>query len=569
MFKTDVKGSKLVRVSRLGYAAALQLGMCLLVTGQVAAQRLDGPEQRVLIRWKRDVNASQATAANALANARARFGMGMTTLRRMVMGSDVVRLERRMSAAELKTLMATLRQDPAVESVEEDLLLQPMFTPNDPQYSSQWHYYEPTGGLNLPAAWDLSTGSGISVAVIDTGYSSHADLGVNVRTGLFNGFDFITDPFIANDGGGRDTDPFDTGDARSAGQCPAPYQLASSSSWHGTHVAGTIVAMGNNGAGVTGVAFNARVIPIRALGRCGAQASDVIEAIAWAAGIPVNGVPANPYPAKVINLSLGIEAPCPAAGQAVIDAARARGAVIVVAAGNDNKNAASFTPANCAGVITVAATTRTGDKAYYSNTGTNVDVAAPGGDMRASIANGVLSTFNAGASGPGGAAYGWKEGTSMAAAHVSGVAALMMSRNSQLQPDEVESGLKTTRRTFPGSCSLCGTGIVDAFAAVKRAAPLVPGVAVTGLSAPIGTEMHFTMTVPAGATVQFAATGAAGDSDLYVRAGAVPNVTTFDCRPYFGAIDELCTFTAAVTTTYHVMIRAYGAFSGLSLRGSY
>jgi serine protease len=334
------------------------------------------------------------------------------------------------------------------------------FSPNDSSYASQWHYYESTGGLNLPTAWDKATGSGVVVAVIDTGFRPHADLAANLLTG----YDMISDATVGNDGDGRDGDASDPGDWTS-GQCGT----AQSSSWHGTHVAGTIAAVTNNGSGVAGVAFGAKVVPVRALGTCGGYTSDIADGIVWASGGTVSGVPGNANPARVINMSLGGGGACDFTTQSAIDGARSRGTVVVVAAGNSNTDASGFSPANCAGVVSVASVDRNGSKAYYSNFGSSVDVAAPGGDVTTGSGNGVLSTLNTGSTTPGSDTYAYYQGTSMASPHVAGVAALMLSANGGLSADDVEAQLKSTARGFPGTCASCGTGIVDANAAVDAA----------------------------------------------------------------------------------------------------
>jgi serine protease len=321
----------------------------------------------------------------------------------------------------------------------------------------------------MPAAWDQSTGRGVVVSVIDTGYRPHADLLSN----LVAGYDFIADAAIANDGGGRDADASDPGDFVTAAESTSGVFRgcgAYNSSWHGTHVAGTVAGVANNASGITGVAYGARLQPARVLGKCGGYTSDIAAAIIWAAGGPVSGVPTNPTPAKVINLSLGGGGGCGTTLQNAINTARARGAVVVVAAGNSSTSAANFSPANCSGVITVSSVGRGGARAYYSNYGANVDVAAPGGDMSTGYANGILSTLNTGATTPGADTYAYYQGTSMAAPHVAGVVALMRARNPSLTPDEIEARLRSSARRFPGSCSGCGTGIVDAQAAVTAAA---------------------------------------------------------------------------------------------------
>ena len=396
-----------------------------------------------------------------LARAGQQFGLRLQALHATAGGANVVDLGKRLSNAEVAALARDLAaRDPDVDYAEPDLVMTPMFTPNDPRYAEQWHYFEATGGMRANTAWDTATGSGVKVAVIDTGYRPHADL-----SGQFlPGYDFISTASIAADGGGRDSDASDPGDSTTAGQCGAGWP-GSSSSWHGTHVAGTIAARTNNGAGVSGVAYNARIVPVRVLGKCGGYTSDIADAIVWASGGTVSGVPANANPARVINMSLGGGGACGTTTQNAINSARSRGTAVVVAAGNSNTDASSANPANCAGVITVAASNRSGGRAYYSNYGSVVDVAAPGGDAR-TTGGGVLSTLNAGATTPGADSYAFYQGTSMAAPHVAGVAALMLSKTPSLTVDQIESTLKSTARAFPASCSGCGAGIVDAARAV-------------------------------------------------------------------------------------------------------
>lgn len=343
-------------------------------------------------------------------------------------------------------------------------------TPNDPLYPDQWHYYEATAGINAPGAWDLATGTGAVVAVLDTGKTTHPDLTAN----WLGGYDFISNTSISRDGNGRDSNPQDQGDWSLAGECGSA--TPSNSSWHGTHVAGTVGAAGNNGIGVAGVAFTAKVVPVRVLGKCGGLSSDISDAIVWASGGNVNGVPANPNPAKVLNLSLGGSGNCSQAYRRAINGAIGRGASVVVAAGNSNANASGFTPANCAGVITVAALDRTGNRAFYSNFGNVVEIAAPGGEVRLETdppgsrttpQNGILSTLNDGLTVPANPNYVTYMGTSMAAPHVAGVVALMLSRNPALTPAQVLAELQSNARPIPGSCSGgCGAGLVDAAATV-------------------------------------------------------------------------------------------------------
>ncbi|KAF7787737.1 serine protease [Pseudoalteromonas rubra] len=494
-------------------------------------------------------------------------------VRKMALSNHhVMRVDKKLSAAEAQSLMQELAATGNIEYIEIDQMLQPFATPNDPRYSDQWHYFEANGGINAPAAWDKATGSGVVVAVLDTGYRPHADLSAN----LLQGYDMISDVSVANDGGGRDSDARDPGDAVTRNECGYTHS-ARDSSWHGTHVAGTVAAVSNNGEGIAGVAYDAKVVPVRVLGKCGGLTSDIADAIIWASGGSVSGVPANANPADVINMSLGGSGSCSSTTQNAINTARANGTTIVIAAGNDNDNSANYNPGNCSGVINVASVGRDGGRAYYSNYGANIDVAAPGGAQ--SFANdpeGVLSTYNSGSNTPSSDSYAYSQGTSMAAPHVAGVAALIKQAKPSATPDEVESILKSTTRSFPATCTSCGTGIIDASAAVDAALgndngtggnELEDGVAKTGLSGGASSETFYTFDVTSGVSkVTFTMSGGTGDADLYVRANAKPTQTTYDCRPYEGGNNEVCTIDNPSTGTYHVMMRGYSAYSGVSLK---
>jgi len=260
-------------------------------------------------------------------------------------GAQVIKLSRALSGPEMRALAQTvIGDDRRVIYAEPDYRMQIQTTPTDPLYGSQWDLFDPTGGMRVPAAWPYSTGSGVVVAVVDTGYRPHADLAANLLTG----YDFISDAGTANDGDGRDGDASDPGDGCYSGH----------SSWHGTHVSGTIAAAANNGIGIVGVAYNAKILPVRVLGCGGGYTSDIADGVMWAAGAPVPGVSAPSQAARVINMSLGGPGSCSTTMQTAILSARALGAVVVVAAGNSNAQTNGFSPANCAGVITVAANAR-------------------------------------------------------------------------------------------------------------------------------------------------------------------------------------------------------------------
>ncbi len=389
--------------------------------------------------------------SDALQAVAARFGVQIIGGHDGVAGR-VVKLDHRLSNAQVDRLAAAMKAaDAGIELAQADRMATAQFVPNDTLYPQQWHYFEAVGGIKMPKAWDKSTGVGVTVAVLDTGYRPHADLVANIVPG----YDMIIDTAVSNDGDGRDASALDPGDG-----------CGGQSSWHGTHVAGTIAAVTGNGSGVAGVAFNAKVQPVRVLGCGGGYFSDVEAGIEWASGGTVAGVPANATPSRVINMSLGGFSTCTSTMQTAINNAVGRGTVVVVAAGNSNSNASGFTPANCANVITVAATNRSGGKAWYSNFGTLVEIAAPGGDTSIT-ANGVLSTLNAGISSPGADAFAFYQGTSMASPHVAGVAALMLSTQPGWTPAQVLARMQAKARAFPAACFQCGSGIINAAASIK------------------------------------------------------------------------------------------------------
>lgn len=391
---------------------------------------------------------------------------GVTEIRETSVDSVVVRaVSRGLTKAGASQLMRELAAQPGVVSVEPDLRMTAQFTPNDPRYAEQWDLFEATGGINAPAAWDTTSGAGVTVAVIDTGITPHSDLSGNVLPG----FDFISDTATARDGNGRDANPNDEGDWFNAGECGSTTPGASS--WHGTHVSGTIAALTNNSVGVAGIARNAKILPVRVLGKCGGFTSDIADAITWASGGRVAGVPTNPTPAKVINLSLGGSGACGTTFQRAINGAVSRGTTVVIAAGNSNANVSGFSPANCANVVAVAANDRGGNRSFYSNFGAGIDVTAPGGEVRletdppgtrSTPQNGVLSTLNTGTTVQATETYFTYMGTSMAAPHVAGLVALMLSKTT-LTPAQVEAALKANARPLPGTCTGgCGAGIIDA-----------------------------------------------------------------------------------------------------------
>ncbi len=425
--------------------------------------------------------AYEAKAAEFAAALSTDAGLKLSPRRQMQGGGHVLSLPSAIPSSEVAQIAARLAQRGDVEYAEPDRILQPTAIPNDPAFNQLWHMREPEvarGGINAVDAWDITTGSpSLVMAVVDTGVLRHADLG----TRLLNGYDFVSVASTGNDGNARDADASDPGDWLTAGEAQALGKTAKASSWHGTHVAGTMGATGNNSMGVAGVNWQSRILPVRVLGKGGGYVSDIADGISWASGASVPGVPANTTPARVINMSLGGSGACSRTTQDAINTALARSAVVVVAAGNENVNAAGSQPANCVGVISVAAVGANGQRAVYSNFGTSVTIAAPGGDPNRD--SGVTSLGDMGKMGPlNDNSLLAMFGTSMAAPHVSGVVSLMLSVNPALTPDQVKSILQSTARTFPTgtgrdcTTSLCGAGIVNAGSAVRAAAGAGAGV---------------------------------------------------------------------------------------------
>jgi serine protease len=537
---------------------------------EAASQRAKG----LIVRYHDGTAVTELFASTASASARdrmqqrldalaSRTGTPLKHVRALAIGAHLI--DSRDDSEDLDALADRLRKDPAVLAVEPNAMMVPLLTPNDTRYAEQWHYFESTGGINAVPAWDRATGNGVVVAVIDTGIVPHSDLNANVLPG----YDFVSDAAAARDGNGRDSNPRDEGDWYLAGECGRP--TGSNSSWHGTHVAGTVAAVTNNAAGVAGVAFRARILPVRALAKCGGTLADIADAIVWSAGGSVAGVPANANPAKVINMSLGGSGACGTTYQAAINTARSLGAAVVVAAGNSNIDAVNARPANCSGVVTVAATTRSGGKASFSNFGTVVDLAAPGA--------GILSTLNSGTTTPSTENYASYSGTSMATPHVAGIAAMLFEARPTATPDQIESALRTSARVFPMACSGCGTGIADANAALNAIGGTTPPPPAGNvlqnnvarvISGAQGTDNRFTMVVPSGRTsLTFSISGGSGDADLYVLYGTAPTLTTYECRPFRSGNNETCTISNIRAGTYHVNVRAYRTYSNVTLVGRF
>jgi serine protease len=408
-------------------------------------------------------------------------GVALTHLRTMALGGEVVALPAPLAAADAEALAAALAGHADVKYAFPDGWRQPLVRANDEFIGGQGYLENEPGGISAFAAWDVTTGSAANVvAVIDTGFRPHADMeGRNLP-----GYDFISDPQVANDGDGRDADAADPGDWISSADKGLPGFAdcsVTSSSWHGTAVAGVVAANTNNGQWVAGIDWSARILPLRVLGKCGGYDSDIIDAVAWAGGLAVPGVPPNANPAQVINLSLGGKGACHAGYRAVFCAVHAAGhtRAVIAAAGNESDDVANHSPANCPEVIAVASTTTLGKLSAYSNSGPGIALSAPGGQYRPAVGSqGIIVLSNPGLTTPAGDYFGNVGGTSFAAPMVAGTASLMFAAAPALTPPQLRSILVSTVKPFPAgsNCTTdrCGPGILDANAAVRAAKALAP-----------------------------------------------------------------------------------------------
>ncbi len=406
----------------------------------------------------------------------------------------LLRFDRPLRGQALDNAVRRARLHPDVAWVEPDVLVPRLgvpVTPSDTLFAQQWHLQAPDptnlAGLNLPAAWGDTTGSTSGatavVAVVDSGVRpGHPDLAGK----LLPGYDLVSELAVANDGNGRDPDPSDPGDWVNSADLADPLFAGcdlSNSTWHGTFIAGQIAAATHNAQGVAGLNWGAKVLPVRVSGKCGALLSDLLDGLRWAAGLSVSGLPANPNPARVINLSFGGDSACTPAYQSTIDAVTNAGSLIVVAAGNSDTTL--MRPADCRRVMTVASVRKDGAKAAYSSFGTRVALSAPGGSNESGPSTLLYSTDNGGTTVPGVDIYGHKQGTSFAAPQAAGIASLMLAVNPFLSPRQLIERMKAGARQHevtgypacgtPGAgvcnCTIgtCGAGLLDANTSVQLA----------------------------------------------------------------------------------------------------
>ncbi|QWT19172.1 S8 family serine peptidase [Bacillus sp. NP157] len=642
------------RITASAFVASLVLGftpgifaagaMAPKATFTVGTLRASGTYDRFIVKYRdgstersnhaaatQAVSAALAGAANTTSSLRAGKAAAPVAIygRKLGTGADLVRTTRKLSRTEADALIRQIAANPAVAHVEADVMMQAVrdipATPaaavspvvvNDAYYARyQWHFRAPDGtaekigsdtssyankgGSNVANAWNLADGTGITVAVLDTGITSHPDIDLSLADA---GYDFISDGFVS----GRATDDraaggWDTGDWTTEakylvanGGCIDPSQgdRQEDSSWHGTHVSGNIAELTNNTTGMAGIAYNAKLLPVRVLGHCGGYTSDIADGITWASGGHVDGVPDNTHPAQVINMSLGGSGSC--ADDAVtadaITAAIARGTTVVVAAGNSNGDAANYTPSSCPGVITVASNGITGKRAYYSNYGTKVALSAPGGGIYPNDAGSATTTvdagfswsaINAGTHEPTTPSYGGMAGTSQATPHVTGTVALILSAVKAANlptptPAAIKTLLTSTAHPFPSSPDkVIGAGIVDAYAAVNKAlgnddggtpgdgtTTLANGVAATGQSGD-GSAKVYAIDVPAGArTLVFTTSGGTGDVSIAVKNGTAGTETVSAKK---GTNNETVTVARPAAGTWYLTVTSPASYANVSV----
>jgi serine protease len=486
------------------------------------AAATDPTEQRILVKLR----PSAASAAHVQAQSvqvktnvtmqglAARASLTFRESREITNGLHLLKVQPA-AGESIEATIARLRADSAVETAEVDQRRFPHALPNDPLFTGQW-YEQATqpAGIDAVTAWDTTTGrSDVVIAELDTGVRyDHPDLLMASASGkLLPGYDFVSDPTIANDGDGRDADASDPGDFIStADAATATFSgcTVENSSWHGTRVAGILGALSNNATGITGITWQPKILPVRVLGKCGGSDSDILDAMRWAAGLHVNGIPDNTHPAQIINMSLGGTGACTSAEQTVINEVVATGVTLVISAGNEGGPVDS--PANCVGVAGIAGLRNVGTKVGFSSLGPEVALASPGGNcVNASGAClfSIDTTINNGTTTPGTNGYTDQMfpnlGTSFSAPIVTGIAGLMISVNANLKPAQVIARLKEGAKTFPvssdatvlachvpasatdlqtGECncttSTCGAGMANAPGALKAALRPIAAVAV-------------------------------------------------------------------------------------------
>ena len=488
----------------------------------------------------RAIQVTQAQTSHAdVASLLVRTSIATRGSRQFAPSMHVVFLDKTLYGADVAAMLDKLRADPAVAFAEVDERRYPHTLPNDPLFkptataTGQWYMGTPStatptsdaAATDAVSAWGITQGSsGTVIADVDTGVRfDHPDL---LRAGfggrLLPGYDFVGQDLdqsnsaplgsylVANDGDGWDPDPSDPGDwidstdLKNTQVFPSKNCSVENSSWHGTRVMGVLGAVTNNDVGIAGMTWNPYLLPVRALGKCGGLDSDIIAGIMWSVGLTVfndsgSPVPENPYPADIINLSLGGTAgACPSDYKSLVAQLASMGVLVVASAGNESGPV--DIPASCPGVLAVAGLRNVGTKVGYSSLGPEVGIGAPAGNCVNVTAGSpclrsIDTTINEGATTPGASGYtdqiNSNLGTSFSAPIVSGIAALMRAANANLTPAQLIVRMKASATPYPqpvttpatpqcvnGSTSsvecactttTCGAGMANAFSAVKAA----------------------------------------------------------------------------------------------------
>lgn len=458
---------------------------------------------QVIVKW-RAAKPALTTVSSRIEKLSSASGLQMQHKGRITADTDVLKLERPLDDGELAAVLTQLRANPEVEYAVANQRRWAHALPSDPLFTQQWYLQSAeASATRAEQAWDITVGSNTTVvAVLDTGVRfEHPDLGLDMAGGkLLGGYDFVSDPIIANDGDGADADASDPGDWVSTADRQLPSFancMENPSSWHGTRVSSLIGALTNEAQGMAGKGWSTVLLPVRALGKCGGLDSDIIMAMRWAAGLSVPGIPANTHPAKIINMSLGAAGACSAAYQSTVNEITSRGILIIASAGNEG--GPIETPANCSGVLAVTGLRHAGTKVGYSSLGPQAAIGAPAGNCVNAVGQpclfSILAATDSGTTAPLSPTWtdqiNYNTGTSFSAPLVSGAAALMHSVNAQLAPANYitlirESALPfaTTSTTTTTVCHVptgatdiqqtecicttqtCGAGMLDTHAAV-------------------------------------------------------------------------------------------------------
>ncbi len=598
----------------------------LIVAFRSAADGAVVPLVRADARRHRTLSQQAGTTAGDVASLAARAHLALATSRQLTPSVHVMYLQRRLAGADVDAALRALRADPAVRYADVDRRRFPHAVPDDPLFaasasaSGQWYMMTPSmatptsdaAATDAVSAWSITTGStGTVIADVDTGVRfDHPDL---LRAGfggrLLPGYDFVNGDassagtslgtyLTANDGDGWDPDPSDPGDWIDASDqtnalFPAKDCPVSDSSWHGTRVMGILGAVTNNAAGIAGMTWNPYLLPVRALGKCGGYDSDIIAGMQWAAGLTVTGVPDNPYPADIINLSLGAAGACPSAYADAIQTLAGMGVLVVVSAGNGSEPPATAgveAPGNCPGVLTVAGLRNVGTKVGYSSLGPEVRVSAPAGNCvntSGACLRSIDTTSNAGLTSPAANTYTDQVnpnlGTSFSAPIVAGIAALMRSVNANLTPSQLIQRIQQGSVAFPqpvglpvcpntdptsGECacprdgSQCGAGMANALGAVEQALRPVAAVSVpAGTATGTASVLDATGSAPAcGRTIAGYAWTAAGGVAIQTGTATAAKATVTP-QGTAGTVTLTVTDSQGATDTVILAVSANGAIT--------